>query len=299
MEREKKFGVLLGTVSLCLGTVLIALILVIQGWGNMKSQLSDIEGTLQNIKNDISQMGNNLQQEVKESLRASEDRIEDFNVTYKNISQENETIQVHITFVVKESSLDHIIRVRAKGIQEELTSVEEIAQSDNGLDYECTMMLSYASDYEFDIYQTTSEGVVKKMNSDDNNGYFQTDIMNRTYLENINYEQTSNGIVLNMHVYNNTYGLELLELKKVELVLYGEAGQDLGKELYREDITNKQSESVNNSNESIALQENSFTEEFYYETNIPSSKFKDSGVMENAQWYLDVTYKNDVKNRIY
>lgn len=228
MDKSKK------VIIFCLGIVIILLIVQNHNYNKkfelLKTQLSSLQNDLHNTSNT---MYNNLANYLDTALKQSQSLIETYSISYNGVDLESKTVNIHMSFRVKQTSPNTEIQVLVSPINAPTPENNNFkAITNNGVDYTCDFSVSYLYNYNFDVYEVGENGYRKKLNSEQIAQYIKKDFDNRTVLFPHGTGINKDRVHIFFELRNNTFGQEEFRIKSVELIFLWE-----GKEVYRKDIT--------------------------------------------------------------
>ena len=202
--------------------VVLALLLVIQNHSH-KKEIESLESKLSNIQTELNDTLNgiyNLREHINASFKESRSYIEAYSVTYDGINEKEKTVNIHMSFRLKETSPDTEVNVLTFPVDAPDPDRNSFkAATDNGIDYTCDFSVPYLYDYNFDIYETGKDGYNRKLNAEQIAGYVKSDIEKRTIIRSSSLSRGGDGIDINFGLENKTFGQEEFRIKKVEPVL--------------------------------------------------------------------------------
>lgn len=254
---------------------------------SLEMQLSSLQ---HNLNNGMNAVYNNLVNYIDTALESSQSLIDTYSITYDGLDLDSKTVDVYMSFRLKQTSPDTKIQVLALPIDSgELQKNNKFdAVTGNGIDYTCNFSIPYTYNYNFDIYEIGSDGYNKKLNTETIALYIKNDFDNRTLIRSAGMSTSKDKVDINFELENKTFGHEDFKIKKVELILLLD-----GKEVYRKDVTDRNltnAEEIERYNLMVASGEISPAENFEYNKLFDEIQMDSDGV-ERGYYVISLTHE--------
>ena len=253
----------------------------------LESQLSSLQ---HNLNNGINGVYNNIANYIDAALKNSQSFIDTYFISYNGLDLDNKTVDVHMSFRLKQTSPNTKIQVLALPI-DSVASLKDNkfeAVTNNGIDYTCDFSLPYIYNYNFDIYEIGLDGYNKKLNSETIARYIKDEFDNRTFIRSAGMSSSKDKVEINFELENETFGQEDFKVKKVELILLLD-----GKEVYKKDVTNRNltnAKDIERYNLMVASGEINPTDDFEYNKIFDKIQMDSDGV-ERGYYFVSLTHE--------
>lgn len=225
--------------------IIIVLIIVLLFQNNSyKNKLESLENKVSSIINHYHSMEQNINysiNRIEDNFSRSMSDLVSYDFDYRNIDNQTKTIDVQMSFELKQVNPDAKYYVLYTPI-DEYNDTESEVNALNGTSFKSTFTLSYKNNYSFKIIEKTKDGGIRRLSHDDIYSYIYDDLfLNKTILHSSEGSESRDQFALGFTISNKTFGQNELAMEKVELFLYY---QDTL--VYHEDITNKNDRNIMN-----------------------------------------------------
>lgn len=265
--------------------IIVLIILVLFQNNTYKRKLESLENKISSITNQYYSLEQNINHSInriEDSFTRSLSDLVSYEIDYENIDSQAKTIDVQMSFEIKEVNPDAKYYVVYTPI-DEYNDTESAAIALKGTSFNSTFTLSYKNNYSFKIIEKTNDGGIRRLSHDNIYSYIYDDLyLNKTILNGYEGSEGYDQFTLGFTILNKTFGQNELAIEKVELFLYS---QDTV--VYNEDITNNNDRNIMNINSNT--------------TNMPSFASsthdnKELGYLEEAEIenYFTIILKDDL-----